>query len=347
MAVTIVSADSGDEATQTSAPFVISVVSPVYGCRDCLEKLVEQVRAALGQSLEWELVLVDDRGPDNPWEVIDALSQTCSNVRGIKLARNHGQHLAIWAGLEAARGEWVAILDCDLQDDPSVIPALLDVARRKKVDAVIVERGEWSDSAFRRQASALFMRLVHVLAGVRLQNIGNFGLYSRRMVDTLLMFREQEVFLPVMVSLTGLSTTQFQVDRGARLSGQSSYSLKRLIRMAIGIIIRFSDRPLKLSILVGLAFSGLSALISLVLVIAWLAGSFTVPGWTSTVLSVWFLSGLILAVLGIHGFYLGRVFSEVQNRPRILVEDDTAGRTKELVASMLHTQDATSLNADN
>ncbi|MEE4237756.1 MAG: hypothetical protein V2I51_13645, partial [Anderseniella sp.] len=157
-------------------------------------------------------------------------------------------------------------------------------------------------------------------AGVRINNIGNFGLYSRRMVDTLLMFGEQEVFLPIMVSLTGLRTGQIEIDRGKRAVGDSSYSLRRLIRLAIAIIIRFSDRPLKLSVIVGIAFSGLSALISVVLVIGWLAGAFTVQGWTSTVLSVWFLSGLIMAVLGVHGFYLGRVFAEVQNRPRILCE---------------------------
>lgn len=302
----------------------ISIVSPVYGCTACLQELCYKVREAFdGSGIDWELVLVDDRGPDDPWPLICELAQLDTRIRGIRLSRNHGQHLAIWAGLAEAKGDWVAVIDCDLQDDPAVIPLLLEAARAECVEAMVVNRGSWSDTSFRRAASNVFYRLVNTLAGVKLNNIGNFGIYSRRMVDTLLLFGEQEVFLPIMISLTGLQTGQMEIDRGKRSEGESSYSLGRLIRMAVAIIIRFSDRPLKLSVIVGITFSGISALISVIIVIAWLFGVFAVPGWTSTVLSVWFLSGLIMAVLGVHGFYLGRVFAEVQNRPRILLETRT------------------------
>lgn len=303
---------------------LITVLSPVYGCRDCLEKLAERVRATFeGTDLDWELLLVDDRASDEPWEVICALSAQDPRVRGVRLARNHGQHLAIWAGLEAARGDWVAVVDCDLQDDPSVIPTLHAQASAEQVDAVIVERGTWSDSRFRRFASNAFYRTVAVLGGIRLKNTGNFGLYSRQMVNALVMYKEQEVFLPMMVALTGLKSTTFELDRSDRAAGQSSYNLRTLVRMAIAIIIRFSDRPLKLSVIIGLTFSLLSAAISLIVLFSWLLGAFTVPGWTSTILSVWFLSGLIMATLGIHGFYLGRVFAEVKARPRIIIETTT------------------------
>ena len=303
---------------------LITVLSPVYGCRDCLEKMVARVRETFeNTAFDWELLLVDDRGPDQPWDLICQLSEQDPRVRGVRLARNHGQHLAIWAGLEAARGDWVAVVDCDLQDDPGAILDLYERAISEQVDAVIVERGSWSDSWFRRFASNSFYKTVRLLGGVHLRNTGNFGLYSRQMVDALVMFREQEVFLPMMVALTGLKTTSYQLDRSDRAAGQSSYKLLTLIRLATAIIIRFSDRPLKLSVIVGLFFSLLSALISLVVLVAWVFGLFTVPGWTSTILSVWFLSGLIMATLGIHGFYLGRVFDEVKARPRIIVETTT------------------------
>ncbi|MCQ0090479.1 glycosyltransferase family 2 protein [Roseovarius sp. M141] len=302
----------------------ISVVSPIYGCRDCLHTLADQVADTFADTdFDWELLLVDDRGPDQPWEVITELAQNSPHIRGVRLARNHGQHLAIWAGLEAANGDYVVVIDCDLQDDPKIIPALLEKLIHSNVDAVVVDRGTWSDSKLRRIASKSFYAVVKSLTGVSINNIGNFGIYSRRLVDILLMYQEQEVFLPIMVSLTGLPTTQLQVDRGVRLAGESSYSLRRLITMAIAIIIRFTDRPLKLSVIIGLAFSSLSALISLLLLLMWLLGSFTVPGWTSTILSMWFLSGLIMATLGVHGFYLGRIFREVQGRPRILIEQTT------------------------
>lgn len=307
-----------------SRPPLISVVSPVYGCRGCLEALVDAVRAAFDKTgLDWELVLVDDRGPDNPWPLICELAERDRRVRGLRLSRNHGQHLAIWAGLAEARGDWVAVLDCDLQDDPAILPALYRTGTEEAVDAVVVDRGIWTDSFLRRFASRAFYRLIDVLGGVKLSNVGNFGLYSRQMVDTLLLYREQEVFLPMMIALTGLRRQTYRLDRSGRAEGKSSYSFRRLIRLAIAIVIRFSDRPLKLSVIVGLTFSLLSAGVSLLLVLAWLAGAFSVPGWTSTVLSVWFLSGLIMATLGVHGFYLGRIFSEVKDRPRILIETTT------------------------
>lgn len=302
----------------------VSVVSPVYGCRDCLEELVDAVSTAFnGTGLYWELILVDDRGPDEPWSLITSLAAHDPRVRGLRLARNHGQHLAIWAGLEVASGEWVAVIDCDLQDDPAVIPDLRSVALTNQVEAVVVERGAWSDSRFRRFSSSAFYRLLHILSGIRLNNIGNFGLYSRRMVDTLLRFQEQEVFLPMMVALTGLPRESYRLDRSNRAEGQSAYTFLRLLRMATAIVVRFSDRPLKLSVIVGFAFSIFAAFISVVLIVLRLLGAFTVPGWTSTVLSVWFLSGLIMATMGVHGFYLGRVFAEVKRRPRITVETTT------------------------
>ena len=306
----------------------ISIVCPVYGCAACLAKLVKAVRAAMDAGeATWELVLVDDRAADAPWSTIVELAAQDPRVRGVQLARNHGQQLAIWAGLEAARGDWVAVIDCDLQDDPAAITHLHREALRVGVDAVVVDRGEWSDNMFRRMASRLFYRLIHLLAGIRLRNVGNFGIYSRRMVTMLLRFEEQEVFLPLMVSLTGLGTTQLRLDRSERTAGKSSYSLGRLLAMATAVIVRFSDRPLKLSALLGLVFSLVAAAASVYLLIGSLLGAFTVPGWTSIVLSLWFLSGLIMLVLGVHGFYLSRVFAEVRRRPRLLVETTTFGTT--------------------
>jgi len=309
----------------------ISIVSPVYGCTDCLKALYKGVCEAFeGSDFDWELVLVDDRGPDDPWSQICELARLDERVRGVRLSRNHGQHLAIWAGLAEARGDWIAVMDCDLQDDPAIIPALHETALARQLDAIIVDRGSWSDSWFRRIASRAFYRLIDLLGGISIQNVGNFGLYSRRMVDTLLLYEEQEVFLPMMIALTGLKRDTYKLDRSDRVAGQSSYTTMRLLRMASAIVIRFSDRPLKLSVVVGFAFSFFAALISLLLVILWLFGIFTVPGWTSTVLSVWFLSGLIMATLGLHGFYLGRVFAEVKKRPRIIIEEKTSVQKKAL-----------------
>lgn len=305
---------------------LISVVSPVYGCDTVLEHLVSAVESAFAASsnLEWELILVDDRGPVEAWPIICSLAEKDKRVRGVRLSRNHGQHLAIWAGLGVSSGEYVAVIDCDLQDDPAIIPKLYAKAISEKLDAVVVERGVWSDSTWRRKASSLMRKTMKTLTRINMGgDFGNFGLYSKRLKDVLLTYKDKEVFLPFMVAMSGFERGFFTHDRSERFSGKSSYNLYRLIRMAIGIVVRFSDRPLKISILLGFVISSFTAIFSIFLFITAMMGIYEVAGWVSTVLSIWFLSGLILATLGIHGLYIGRIFSEVQNRPNIIIQDTT------------------------
>lgn len=300
---------------------LISIVSPVYNCTACLPEIVRRTREAFaGSDADWEIVFVDDRGPKEPWPVIQALAAEDPRVRGVRLMRNHGQHLAIWAGLAHARGEWVAVIDCDLQDDPSVLPELLEHARVGEADAIVVGRGTWRDSRWRRAASDAFYGMLAWVTGMRIDgNAGNFGLYSRRMVMNLLAFKDKEVFLPAMAVMTGLERRVHVVPRSGRFEGQSSYDLRRLIRFAVALVIRFSDRPLKLSVYAGLALSGLSAILAALVLVAWLSGRIQVQGWASIILSIWFVGGLVLSALGVHGFYIGRIFTEVQGRPRIRV----------------------------
>ncbi|MGB3739095.1 MAG: glycosyltransferase family 2 protein [Pontixanthobacter sp.] len=304
---------------------LISVVSPVYNCTSCLERIVDRVcEAFAGTGIEWEIVFVDDRGPGEPWPLIEALAERDDRVRGVRLMRNHGQHLAIWAGFAHARGDWIAVIDCDLQDDPHVLPELHERAVAEAVDAVIVDRGAWRDSYWRRAASRGFFKALAWVTGFRIDgNAGNFGIYSRRMIDTLLTFKDKEVFLPAMTVMTGLPRSSYVVPRSARFEGNSSYNLKRLVRLAAALVVRFSDRPLKLSVILGLVMSSLSLLSGILVFIAWLAGRIEVEGWASIILSVWFIGGLVLSVLGVQGFYIGRIFTEVQRRPRIRVLETT------------------------
>lgn len=302
---------------------LISIVSPVYRCKEYLAELSTLINKTLEVSgLDWEVILVDDRSPDNSWPLIQELAASDKRIKGIRLARNYGQHLAIWAGLEKARGDWVAVIDCDLQDDPSIIPTLYETAVAQNVEALIVDRGQWSESRIRSFLGRLFYRLLSAISGINVEfGTGNFGLYSRFMVNVLLSYREKEVFLPMLVTHTGLSKEYFTLDRSDRQGSKSSYTFVRLMRLAMAIIITFSDRPLKLGLIIGLSFCCLSAIVTLMLLVGWSFGAFTVAGWASTFLSIWFFSGLILLFLGIHGFYLGRVLGEVRQRPRTLVQD--------------------------
>lgn len=302
----------------------LSIVVPLYGCRPTLEQLVEELTASCSSvTSEFEIILVDDRGPDKPWDLMLEIAKRNNHVRCVRLARNFGQHPAIWAGLNTSKGRWVVVMDGDLQDDPSFVAELFRRARSGGNDYLIVERGTWSDSKFRRVSSAAFYSVFSYLAGVKLSSRwGNFGIYSRQVIDAVLSIREQNVFFPAAVAWVGFDSEHVLLDRDERMQGESAYNLNKMLILAAKTIVAFSNRPLRISIHLGLAVSALSAVVALLLLLVGLLGGTAIEGWTSIMLSIWFFSGLIVANLGLLGIYLGRVFAEVKNRPVYIVSED-------------------------
>jgi dolichol-phosphate mannosyltransferase len=299
---------------------VLSVVSPVYGCAGCLEALCERIAAAVAPlGLEHEVVLVCDASPDDAWARIVEIAGRDPRVRGLRLSRNFGQHPAITAGLAHARGDWVVVLDCDLQDPPEAIPALLARAR-EGFDAVVAQRKRRKDGVLKRGLSAAFYGVLSWLTGERHDpETANFGIYSRRVVDTLLRMPESGRFFPLLVRWTGLPRTTLAVEHGERASGRSGYSLVGLLRLALEVITSHSDRPLrqvaKLGLLFGLgsfAFVGVS-------IYRWLVGDIAVAGFTTIIASIWLVGGATITSLGLVGIYVGRIFNETKRRPVYVV----------------------------
>lgn len=300
---------------------LFSVVIPVFRAEDCLRPLCERLRAALDPlAANWEAILVEDGGGDGAWRMIEELSRADRRVRGLKLSRNFGQHAAITAGLDRAAGDWIVLMDCDLQDRPEEIPALYAKAR-EGWDIVTARRRMRRDPWLRRAASRAFYRLLAYLTETRQDPAtANFGIYSRQAIEAVTSLRENLRYFPAMIQWVGFRATSVDVEHAPPGDRPSSYSLRRLARLAFDVMLSFSEKPLRLVVKLGFFIAGLSFAWALALALRAAFYGRGVAGWTSLIVSIWFLSGLLIGIVGIVGLYVGRTFAEVKRRPLYIVE---------------------------
>lgn len=294
-----------------------------------VDELVRRIKASLEPiTSNYEIILVDDRGPDNSWGRIEAQAALDARVRGVRLSRNFGQHRAITAGLDFSRGEWVVVMDCDLQDQPEEIPKLLAYAQQQPAEIVFARRAERQDTFFKRFFSRAFYGVLSYLTDTKQDPaIANFGIYHRKAINAVESLRESIRYFPTMVRWVGFRTGAVDVVHAERAEGTSSYNFRRLINLALDIILAYSDKPLRLTVKLGLLVSAASFLMVLVTFVRFLTGNILVLGYTSLIISIWFFSGLMLSVLGMVGLYIGKTFEQVKNRPIYLVDQDTAAPT--------------------
>ena len=302
----------------------ISVVSPVYRAKDCLDELYRRLARALGAiGGDFEIILVEDHGDDGSWEKIVELARADPRVRGVKLSRNFGQHRASTAGLDLAAGDWVVLMDCDLQDPPEAIPDLYAKAM-EGYDIVTASFTHRAETPGRQFLSRGFWRLLSWLAGIEFDpQVGNFRILSRRVVESFRGYREQFRYTGAILNLVGFRSASIPVSRAERYAGKSSYDLAMLLSIAIDIVLAYSDKPLKVSVVVGLSMALLSFVTGLVILVLGASGHVMVSGWTSVMVSIYFIGGLIIANLGVIGSYLGRTYDEVKKRPLYGIETTT------------------------
>lgn len=303
----------------------VSVVVPVYGCKNCLEELVQRVSRSLESvNHPFEIILVDDSSPDDAWRRITELAGMYPQVRGLRLSRNFGQHAAISAGLSHVSGEVTIVMDCDLQDIPEEIPALLAAMKQKDVEVVLGQRIDRQDSWFKRLGSKLFYQTLGWLTDTRYDHTtANFGAYSRRVVDTVNRMSELDRFFPLLVRWTGFKATHVAVSHGQRSEGKSSYSFRTLLKLATRVALSFSDKPLRLVMNGALLLAAISICIAGFSIYQYVAGNVRVAGFTSIVASIWLIGSCIMFCLGILGLYLGRLHDEAKGRPQYIVWQDT------------------------
>jgi dolichol-phosphate mannosyltransferase len=302
----------------------ISVVTPVYRAEGCLEELYRRLVAALsGITQDFEIVMVEDCGGDRSWEIIQALAQKDARVKGIQFSRNFGQHYGITAGLDYCDGDWVVVMDCDLQDRPEEIPRLYAKAREGH-EIVIARRGRRSDPLAKRMTSWVFYRLFSWLAEIDYDGqAGNFRIVSRKVVESFRQMREQLRFFGGLINWMGFPATAIDVQHDERYAGPSTYTLAKLWKLAFETIVAYSDKPLRLSVRFGFVLAFLAFCYGLYIVVHALLYGSAISGWASLIVSIYFMGGIIIAILGVMGIYLGKAFDEVKKRPLYIVTHTT------------------------
>jgi len=300
----------------------ISIVSPVYKAEKIVDELVRRLVSELTRITDdFEIVLVDDCGPDRSWEKIKENCAREPRVRGIRLSRNFGQHYAITAGLDHCTGEWIVVMDCDLQDRPEEIVNLYNEAM-KGYDIVFARRVERQDGFFKKLGSRLFYKAFSYLSGIPQDGtIANFGIYQRKVIDAINAMREPMRGFTAMARWVGFSKTSIDVQHAERFEGTTSYNWKKLINLALDISLAYSDKPLRIMLKLGLLISTVSFIVALYYIIAYFLGIITLTGFTSLIVSIWFLAGVLISILGVLGLYIGKIFDGIKNRPLYLIKE--------------------------
>lgn len=300
----------------------LSVVVPVYMGEPFLEELYTRIRQSAERlTPDWELILVNDASPDGSWRNIVKLAERDTRVIGLNLSRNFGQHYAITAGLSAVSGDWVVVMDCDLQDMPEEIPVLYAKAQ-EGFDSVFARRVERQDNWVKKGCSRLFYQVFSFLTGTHMDaSIANFGIYHRKVIEAILSLGDSIRFFPAMAQWVGFRQAACPVRHATRAAGESSYSWRKLFQLALDNMITFSDKPLRITAWSGLCISILAVLVTLFYLCLALSGSIKVMGYASLILSIWFNTGIMLMTIGMVGIYVGKTFSQTKRRPTFIVAD--------------------------
>jgi glycosyltransferase involved in cell wall biosynthesis len=304
----------------------LSIVIPLYNEAGNIDELLRRVTAVVRTlpepPLAYEIICVDDGSRDATREKLVAAARIDPRLRVISLSRNFGHQIAATAGLDAARGDAVVLMDGDLQDPPELIAEFLERYRAGYDVVYATRRRRSGESRFKILTAALFYRVVRRLTNVSIPvDTGDFRLMSRRVVDALRETRERHRFIRGLVSWVGFHQTGVEYDRDPRFSGETKYPFSKMLKFAIDGITAFSEIPLRFASYLGFITSSFAFLYAVVILILKFL-HFNEPGYTSTILTVLFLGGVQLIGIGILGEYVGRIYDEIKARPLYLIAEN-------------------------
>lgn len=301
----------------------ISVVSPVYRGEKMVHELVSRiVKNVATISDDFDVILVNDASPDNSWEMIRKECENDKRIKGVNLSRNFGQHRAITAGLNYAKGDWVIVMDCDLQDRPEEIPALYKKAQ-EGYDVVQGEREDRQDKYLKKLSSTVYNKVFNYLSGIKTdKKVANFGVYKQNVIQSILKMPERDRAFGVLIKYVGFKSISIPIKHGGRFEGTSSYTLVKLLRLAFGTIISNTNKPLRIMTGLGFFLSIVSLMVAFYNVVAYYLGLIGVHGFTTTVFSIWFVGSMLMMQVGIVGLYIGKIFDQVKSRPLYIVMDE-------------------------
>lgn len=302
----------------------ISVVVPCYNEEEILSETVSRLQAfAAGQAdYRFEFVFVDDGSRDRTLALLRAAASEDPAIRVLSFARNFGHQIAVTAGIDAAAGDAVALIDADLQDPPEILAEMIRHWEGGYHVVYGVRRSREGESSFKLYTARAFYRLLNRLSEVPIPlDTGDFRLMDRRVVDILRDMPEKHRFVRGMVAWVGFNQKALPYDRKRRTAGVSKYPLRKMVRFALDGILSFSSKPLQLSINLGLLAAGLALLGIVYAVVMRLLTSIWVEGWTALMIAVLFMGGVQLISIGVIGEYIGRIYEESKRRPLYTIKE--------------------------
>ncbi len=300
----------------------VTVISPLYKSEKYVTELYQRLSQTLNDlDLEYEIIFVDDCYGDRSLEIARNILKNDKKIKIIKLSRNFGQHAAINAGINNADGDWLVVIDSDLQDSPEEIKNLYKKAK-EGYDIVLAKRLNRKDSFIKKSTSFVFSKIASYMSGFEIDyRTSNYGIYSKRVIENYKSLPESKLFFPFIVQWLGFPKSAIEVEHSERLHDKSSYRISKLLNLAFDSILYSSTKPLLTTIKIGLFISALSFIYSGYIIFKKFAYGIPVLGWASTTASIWFLSGLVITVIGVVGAYVGKVFEETKKRPMYIIED--------------------------
>ncbi|MBR4670375.1 MAG: glycosyltransferase family 2 protein [Butyrivibrio sp.] len=300
----------------------ISVVIPVYGCREAVPELYKRLAATLeAQGKSFEIIMVDDHCPQRSWEEIEKLCEADERVVGIRLSRNFGQMRAITAGLEKSVGDLVVVMDCDLQDRPEFLPQFL-AKIEEGYDIVYSKRKDRKDTFIVKALSRAFYAVYNKLSDMKYDfEVGNYSIARRKVVDAFLEMKEQNRDYIMFLMWLGYKDTTIEIESDERFAGKSSYTFGKKVNLAVSLITAQSNKPLFLAVKGGFIISCASLLFLVYLLIRYLVVRDFDMGWPSVIAAIYLMGGLVLSALGVVGIYVGNIFAESKGRPIYVIDD--------------------------
>ena len=299
----------------------LSVVSPCYGAPTLLRELVKQITETVSQLTDsYEIILVEDGSPDNSRDIIRDICAKDKHVKGVFLSRNFGQQSALNAGYDTAKGDYVVTLDCDLQNPPAQIRDLY-LKAKEGYDIVFATRRNRPDNFFMTQGSHVFNKLMGFLTDTRQDEaVAEFAIFSHKVIDAMAKMGDYHRYYPLMTQWVGFKTAKVDVDHAVRTDGkESSYSMKKRIELAVSTAVSFSTKSLRLIVYFGTLVTLAAIVGAIVLVVKTLVMDEVVSGWATLFVSMWFIAGIMIMVMGIIAVYVGSIFDEVKHRPSYLI----------------------------
>lgn len=297
---------------------LLSIIIPVYNEAENIHPLHEELSRHC--KAEYEIIFVDDGSTDETLPVIESLAKKDNHYKCISLSRNFGHQNALMAGLENASGDMIIIMDGDLQHPPSLIPAMIDKLNGG-YDVVNTKRNKTAEIGFfKKLAGAVFYKFINSISDVTIEpNVADFKAFNRKVLKSVLKFRERELFLRGIFSWIGYKTTSIEFDAPARQHGKTKYSFGKMLRLALKGTTSFSFKPLRVALMIGSFISLAAFAFGVFALVSYYKGN-TVPGWASTIIAVMFLGGTQLLAIGLLGEYIASLFTETKQRPLYLVD---------------------------